>query len=516
MFSEKNIPKLIILSPIITVILIAIFIIYFFVQNQNNYFEEESRRAEHEYLLNQKNILKKEVNSVISYLSYHQKKEIKKVSKDPVKRERELEQIKMDLIKYIETIRYEHNGYIWIHDTSYYLVAHPFRQDSIGQYDINLRDATGTLITKKFIDETLKQPQGNFIEYNWAKPKEKFFSKKLGYFKLYKDFSWVIGAGLYIDDIQETIAHDKALLEDRINKYIRLVVLICFAVILVIGFLSFIVSNKITKVFALYKDKVKKKENLLERLNLSLETKVQEAISDVKKKDRAMLHQSRLARMGVMLSMIAHQWRQPLSKIASILMELETATKFKESSDEKVFSSIRQSNKQLFYMSNTIDDFRNFFKPDKEKIDFYIEVACLEAISLTHASITNIGIKLIKDINYNIKINGYEREFAQVILNLLSNAKDVLNERNIKEPKIFISIKKMKDEVLICVEDNARGVNEEHLELVFEPYFTTKGSLKGTGLGLYMSKMIIEKNMDGSLSLENTARGALFTISLKV
>jgi len=166
-------------------------------------------------------------------------------------------------------------------------------------------------------------------------------------------------------------------------------------------------------------------------------------------------------------------------------------------------------------MSNTIDDFRDFFKPDKQKVDFFINDACLEAVSLVDASIETYGIVLTRDMNINPTINGFEREFAQVILNLLSNAKDVLKQREIENPKIHLSVKMEDKHVIICVSDNAGGVEDEHLDLIFEPYFTTKESLKGTGLGLYMSKMIIEKNMGGELSVENTKNGALFKIVLQ-
>ena len=505
MFSEKNIPKLIILTPIITVVLIAFFTIYFFVKTQYDYFEEESILVEKKYIDNQKNLLKKEINYIINYIEHH-------VNRNKNLDEKEL---KKEMLKYIETIRYGKHGYIWVHNTSYYLLAHPFRQDNIGIFDIELKDAMGTLITKKFIDETIKKPEGKFIEYYWQKPKEVHFSKKLGFFKLYEKYNWVIGTGLYIDDIQNSIFESKKLLEERINKYIRLVVIISFLVILLIGFISFLMSKKITAVFTRYKDNVKKKEFLLEDLNKNLELKIKKAIKDEKKKDRAMFHQSRLARMGTMLSMIAHQWRQPLSEVSSILMELETANKFKKVDSSMIKQSVKDSNTLICFMSNTIDDFRNFFKPDKEKVDFFIDEACFEAIILVDASIKNFDITLIKDIEENCTIKGYKREFAQVMLNLISNAKDALVHRKVLNPFIKITLDKKDETVIITVEDNAGGIKEAYVSNIFDPYFTTKESLKGSGLGLYMSKMIIEKNMDGELKFENTNDGALFTIILE-
>ncbi len=506
MFSEKNISKLIILTPIATVILIAFFVIYFFVKNQYDYFEEESVRVEKEYLVKQRNILKKEIDYVINYIEHHVKRNSKLTQ----------EELKKELLNYIESIRYEKHGYIWIHDTNYYLRAHPFRQDRIGSLDINLEDAMGTKITKQFIDETLKNPNGIFIEYYWQKPQDVHFSKKLGFFKLYGKYNWVIGAGLYVDDIEKSIFENKQLLEKRIDKYIRLVVLISLLVILIIGVISFLISNKINRAFSEYKKSVQKKEDLLQDLNKNLENKVQTALSEAKKKDRAMLHQSRLARMGAMLSMIAHQWRQPLSEVSAIVMELETAHKFNKLDDKLLKESVFESNRLIQFMSHTIDDFRNFFKPDKKKVYFYIDDACNEAISLVGASIKSYNITLEKQVKCNCMVNGYEREFAQVMLNLISNAKDVLNQREIKNPHIKVVADFVDGEAIITVEDNAGGIKEEHLELIFEPYFTTKESSKGTGLGLYMSKMIIEKNMNGELSVENSDKGALFKVQIKV
>ncbi len=504
MFTEKNIPKLIILTPIVTVILIAFFTIYFFIENQNNYFESESKAVEKAYLNKQKNILKKEVNYIINYIKHHVKRN-KKLSQKELKKE---------ILKFTETIRYEKHGYIWIHDTKYYLRAHPFRQDSLNTYDIDLKDAMGTFITKEFIDKTVKKPDGVFIEYYWQKPNEIKASKKLGFFRLYEKYNWVIGAGLYIDDIEKSILENKKQLQQRINKHIELVVTIAFLVILFIGFLSFIMSKKITQVFAQYQMSVKKKEYLLEDLNKNLELKVQKAIKEVKKKDRAMLHQSRLARMGAMLSMIAHQWRQPLSEVSGVLMELETANKFNKVTSEMIKETVDESNKQIQFMSNTIEDFRNFFKPDKKKVDFYIDDACNEAITLVDASLKSFGIKINKKVSFNSLIHGYEREFAQVMLNLISNAKDALIQRDISNPKIDVKVSKEGKNALIYVQDNAGGVNPQHIDLIFEPYFTTKSASKGTGLGLYMAKMIIEKNMNGEISVENNSIGACFLIVL--
>jgi len=505
LFSEKNIPKLIILTPIITVILIAFFTIYFFIKTQNDYFKEESIQVEKQYILKQKDVLKREVFSIINYINF-QENNNEKLSQ---------EELKNQILRYIETISYEKNGYIWVHDTNYNLKAHPYRQNSLEGNDKFLKDAVGTYIIRQQVDNALKKEKGTFIEYYWMKPNKNIPFKKLGFVKLYKKYNWVISAGLYIDDIQNSILKNKKLLESRIDKYIRLVVFISFFVVFFIGLISFMMSKKITEVFQQYQDNVKRKEFLLEDLNKNLEKKVEIGIVEVQKKDKAMLHQSRLARMGTMLSMIAHQWRQPLSEVSGILMELETANKFNKVNDKMIKDAVLESNKLIQFMSYTIDDFRNFFKPDKKKVNFYIEDSCIEAISLISASIKSYDIKLQYNIRMNYEIYGYKREFAQVLLNLMSNAKDILNLRKIKNPRIDLDVDFKDGYAIVSVKDNANGVEKEYLDLIFEPYFTTKSSAQGTGLGLYMSKMIIEKNMDGELSVENKDGGAIFTIKIK-
>ena len=317
-----------------------------------------------------------------------------------------------------------------------------------------------------------------------------------------------------MDDIENSILKNKQLLEKRVDKYIETVVVISFFVIFIIGILSVFISNRINQAFNEYRKSVVKKEQELQDLNKNLELKVQKAIDDVKKKDRAMLHQSRLARMGAMLSMIAHQWRQPLSELSGVLMELETASKFNKVDEKMIQDSVIESNKLIEFMSNTIEDFRNFFKPDKKKVYFYLDDACNEALTLVDASIKNFNINLVKKVKCNSIIYGYEREFAQVMLNLISNAKDVLIQRDIKNPNIYIEVDAVGSNAIVKVLDNAGGVEDEYIDLIFEPYFTTKSSSKGTGLGLYMAKMIVEKNMEGEISVENSRKGALFLVTL--
>jgi signal transduction histidine kinase len=291
--------------------------------------------------------------------------------------------------------------------------------------------------------------------------------------------------------------------------YILTIVIFLFMILF-----SMLMRSIISDVIKKYKNQVQNREKKLETLNKTLSTKVENGIEEGKRKDRAILQQSKLARMGAMISMIAHQWRQPLTELSGILMELETATRFKKVNDKHILNSIDKSDKMIEFMSNTIDDFRNFYKPDKKKEIFDVLDACKKAINLVNASLEDSSIILDVKMKENRLINGYPTEFAQVILNLISNAKDILDERNIDKPKITIELESRGSLCILKVKDNAGGLDVENFDLIFDPYFSTKDSSKGTGLGLYISKLIIERNMGGELSVQNDEEGAVFKIVL--
>jgi len=173
----------------------------------------------------------------------------------------------------------------------------------------------------------------------------------------------------------------------------------------------------------------------------------------------------------------------------------------------------KEGYKFISYMSNTIDDFSNFFKPSKIKESFSVVSMCKEAITLSEASLKNTEIDLSLHVKQDGRIYGYPSEYAQVVLNLILNAKDVLCEREIKNPKIQIIVSVCDKKSFVRVYDNAGGVDENLLDRIYEPYFSTK-KLSGTGLGLYMSKMIIEENMGGELFAKNSKEGAVFHIKV--
>lgn len=247
----------------------------------------------------------------------------------------------------------------------------------------------------------------------------------------------------------------------------------------------------------------------------NLELRIQQEIGERTKQEQLLIQQSKLAAMGNMIGNIAHQWRQPLGEINAIMMLLQVRYNFNDFTEEFLMQKINECNKITSYMSNTISDFQNFFKPSKDKEIFEINEACKRASAILQASLKYHAISFnFMESNESLAL-GYPNEFAQALLNILSNAKDALIERQIANPYIEMSVKNGEKYILIKIEDNGGGIAPEYLERIFEPYFTTKHAKQGTGIGLYMTKMIIENNMNGIIVVSNTETGVLFTIKLR-
>uniref|UniRef100_UPI004048486E sensor histidine kinase n=1 Tax=Aliarcobacter sp. TaxID=2321116 RepID=UPI004048486E len=323
---------------------------------------------------------------------------------------------------------------------------------------------------------------------------------------------------LYLKNSNDTKQLD-LVIENKVNefkiredKFYNFILAVSFVLAFFMAFFSYIMILIIKDFVKKYKEQVQNREDELKSLNDNLSMKVENGIEEGKQKDRKILQQAKLARIGSMISMIAHQWRQPLSELSGILMELETAVRFKKADEKHILTAIEKSDKMIEFMSNTIDDFRNFYKPDKVKEEFLVSISCKNAINIIDATLKNCDISLNINIKDDKRIFGYPTEFAQVVLNILSNAKDILMEKKIQNPRIDINIDSKGILSIITIKDNAGGIHEKNLELIFDPYFSTKDTSKGTGLGLYISKLIIERNMGGELSVYNDEEGAVFKI----
>jgi signal transduction histidine kinase len=219
--------------------------------------------------------------------------------------------------------------------------------------------------------------------------------------------------------------------------------------------------------------------------------------------------------MGEMIGNIAHQWRQPLNTLGLYTQKLGIIYGTSAFNKEHLDNSIAKSMEIIKHMSKTIDDFRDYFKPEKDKFDFYVIEAIKSTLSLLEGNFHNPKITVDFVEHGNPVINGYKNEFAQVILNILNNARDAIIEREIDDARVTITICNEGNCAVVTVADNAGGIPDEIINKVFDPYFTTKGPQSGTGIGLFMSKTIIEKNMGGRLTVRNTDTGAEFRVEVE-
>ena len=250
------------------------------------------------------------------------------------------------------------------------------------------------------------------------------------------------------------------------------------------------------------------------RLNIELEIRVEDEIKKQKAQEEILIHQSRSAEIGEMINNIAHQWRQPLNNLSLTIQNIGFKYENDVLTKEELNETIDKSKMIINSMSNTIDTFRNFFEPTKNKNLFKVEHSIENTLEILSSTLRFYNIEVVKEIIDDVEIYDYENEFSQVLLNIITNAKDALVSNKIEKPIIKVNVSKIQNNVIVKIKDNANGINEKIIANVFEPYFTTKGKGNGTGIGLYMSKLIIEKNMNGKLEVENDEKGAVFKITL--
>jgi len=262
----------------------------------------------------------------------------------------------------------------------------------------------------------------------------------------------------------------------------------------------------------------------LEELTETLEERVYQELEKNASQQKQLFAQSRLAQMGEMISMIAHQWRQPLGAISTTASNLKLKLELdlfdlstKEGIEEaQQYFSEKLDNIENFVqnLTTTIDDFRNFYKPNKRSVLVNIKAPFEKALKIIEASFLADGIEIIKEYKSQKEIHLYQNEIMQVILNILKNSQDNFREQRTKKPKIYLSCQDTEDGINIQICDNGGGIHHGIIDKVFDPYFSTKHEKNGTGLGLYMSKIIIDEHHNGHLSVKNEGEGVCFKINI--
>jgi PAS domain S-box-containing protein len=266
----------------------------------------------------------------------------------------------------------------------------------------------------------------------------------------------------------------------------------------------------------LFEEELQRQKKLLRELNETLERRVGEEVAKNREKDIMLIQQNRQAAMGDLLEHIAHQWKQPLTVASLLVQNLWASYACNELTAEKIQETIDKTTDLLEHMAQTIEVFRDFYRPDKEKTVFCISDSVDNALAFISPELKNQSIAVELDVDPGLLATGYPREYIQVLLNVLSNARDALRDGKTEKPKIMIKGIAEGNRAVVTIADNAGGIPEPMVNSIFDLYVTTKEASGGTGIGLHMSKNIIEKNMDGSLTAHNTDSGAQFKIALNM
>lgn len=336
----------------------------------------------------------------------------------------------------------------------------------------------------------------------------------------FEPFGWYVLHGFDTKYVKQSIRQQQAMLVLEVEQQMQKVKIVSGILGVFIALLAFLFARRINKIFEHYRKEVRSRENSLKDFNGFLEERVKKEVKVRRDKEHMLIQQSKMAAMGDMISLIAHQWRQPLNQMSYLFMNIEGAFEHKELDKVYLDKKVAEGTGLLEYMSHTIEDFRNYFIPDRERVETSIAEVVDHSGALIIKSLEVHGIEYVTTHHSYSEVKIYRNELMQVLLNLTKNAKDVLVDRKIEEPKITVNTSEDESNIFIEVCDNGGGVEKVNIERIFEPYFTTKDSRSGTGLGLSMSRNIIQEHFNGTLGLKDrkhddgTSMGTCFIVTI--
>jgi len=494
---------------------LMIFSGYYFIARQYQTLDREIKDIKDAYVVSQRKLIKREVDSIIEYIRFKRAITSKNCE----------EELKEELKDWIRTIRFgdNKNNYVFIYKIKNFgggdkfakLIVNANRPDLEGKYiSTEYKDANGKKFRKEFLQEIDIYGYA-FVDYMYKKLDSDLIRPKVSYFKLYSHWDWIIGAGVYLDGINKEIEIKKKSLETNVQMEITSAIFLFLLFSVIASFFAIYFGKQIEIVLKNKNIQVNQKKEELKKLNRELAQRVQNAVQKSREQEQLLIQKSKFIALGEMISNIAHQWRQPLSELSAIMMTLKLRYDFGKLDSDTMSKKSNEAENLLEYMSKTIDDFRDFFMPSREKKKFFVKEAVDVIMSIVETSAKEKNISLHVNISEYEKIYGHKNEFEQVLLNIITNAKNALMSKQIINPKIDISLRVDEQFSYLFIGDNAGGIEVEPIDKIFEPYFTTREDSGGTGIGLYMSKLIIEKNMGGILMVKNDNDGAIFTIRLK-
>ena len=406
-------------------------------------------------------------------------------------------EIKAKALEYVNLVRFGKSGYIFILDYEGTYLSH-INKDYVGKKVVEINNVKSSSDVIDNLLSIAKNGEGYYSYVQNKKPNTNLPTKKISYVKGLNNWGWIIGTGFYEDDIGLKIENKKELVDLKFNEYIENIVIVSSILTIILMLISFYISKLLENKFTEYKKDIHKKQTIL-------------------------YQQSKMAAMGEMIGNIAHQWRQPLSTITTASSGMVLQKELGILSDEFFIEASNKINASAQHLSKTIDDFRNFFSPNKVKSNFLLKNTFSTTLDLVSAQFNSRDIKIIKHIE-NIELYNYENELIQALINILNNARDELVKKpDNQERLIFIDVFKNKqDKAVIIIKDNAGGIPKEFIDRIFEPYFTTKHQSQGTGIGLYMTEEIVLKHLKGQIQVKNkdfiygnsSYKGAQFKIIL--
>lgn len=383
------------------------------------------------------------------------------------------------LHKYIHNERQNDNNYLFIVQYDGVYLAH-IKKEYVGKNRIKLTDKYGNKISQLIVD-TAKAGEGYVRYFGTIMPQTGKPAMKTTFVKGLQEWNWAIAAGFYDKELQLLLKQKEDELIEKNRQYMKKI----FFVSLILTALLILVTIYISKI--------------LRNSFFEYKQQIIQGINENKAKDKILYQQAKMAAMGEMLANIAHQWRQPLSLISSVASGMKVQKELNIDNREDEIKSYDMILKQVRYLSTTIDDFRNYFRPDKEKTTLNIREVFDKTFQLI--DLKSKGIRVVQHIQ-DIELKALENELIQVLINILNNAKDALQDKSDKI--IIINVEKHKESMIISIHDSAGGIDEAIQNRIFEPYFTTKHKAQGTGIGLYMVEEILTRHMGASVEVKNS------------
>ena len=487
--NEKKILNFIKFTPPLFVILTYLFMIVILYYEHRINLNNEVLKVKENFIKIKKEEVKNQVKMVEKYI-LNSKGEI------------EEEELKKKVISEIKKFEYQKDRYIFIIDYNSNVLIHANKKI----LNKNIFKESSSEKIKNEIREiiTLAKNGGGFLTYSqFIKPSTKEFVDKTSYILGLSDWKWFIGTGFYHDNVNKAIKEKTESLEIYYKQQLFQGITIAVFSFFIMLLFSFYFSKMVKQKFNNYKKEINK--NIQEKDEYT----------------KLLNQQSKMASIGEMIGNIAHQWRQPLTVVSMSANSMKADIDLDEIKIDSFARDIREIITQTEYLSNTIEDFRNFFSNSNEITKFNLAKVIEKTLSLIDVQFKRHDIEIIVNIE-NTDVVGIYNEFIQVLINILNNSKDAFEQTNFKADRfIFINLE-VNSHITLTIKDNAGGIEESIINKVLEPYITTKHQSQGTGIGLYMTNEIITKHMNGEIFVDNVVykykniehQGASFTIKL--